>query len=207
LKKLVQEDLSVQDRIIHSAVRLFAMKGYAGVSVRELAKEAGVNIALISYYFGGKEKLYSHILSTQFEIIESTVAKIEEQKILPMDKIITFQKHMIALHQNYPYLIRLAISEIINPTICYDNIVKLGITKLNHFLRQCVTEGIESGSFRHDIDPAVVAISFISLINFLFLAWPLSENLLPDKSSKVEYYIDQAFDNHLKGILNVIDKQ
>lgn len=199
MKKEIQKEKSVHDIIIDSSVRLFATKGYTGVSVRELAKEAGVNIALISYYFGGKEKLYSHILTMQFEILESTVSNIQNINLPPKDKIIYFQKHLVMLHNNYPYLFRLAIGEIINPTIYYDNVVKIGIKKINYFLRSCITEGIETGDFRRDIDPAVVAMSFISMINFYFLTRPLSEDFLPTKDS----IIDQAFDNHFKGILNI----
>ena len=61
---------SVSDRIIESAIALFAVKGYEGVSVKELTQAAGVNSALISYYFGGKKELYSHVLSTQLAILE-----------------------------------------------------------------------------------------------------------------------------------------
>jgi Transcriptional regulator len=198
--KASQEEKSMQDKIIDTAVPLFAMKGYAGVSVRELAKAAGVNVALISYYFGGKEKLYSYILSTQFEIVESTVDSIQKKDLAPKDKIHYLLKNLIMLHNKYPYLIRLAIGEIVNPSAYYDDIIKNGVTKLNHFLRNCIIEGIDSGDFRSDIDPKVVAISFISMINFFFLARPLSEDLLPDRDSKMEYYIDHAFENHLRGI-------
>jgi len=46
-----------QLQIIGTAERLFSTKGFDGTSVRDIADEAGVNIAMISYYFGSKEKL------------------------------------------------------------------------------------------------------------------------------------------------------
>ena len=46
-----------QKQIMSTAERLFSEKGYEGTSVRDIAEEAGVNIAMISYYFGSKEKL------------------------------------------------------------------------------------------------------------------------------------------------------
>ena len=110
-------------------------------------------------------------------------------------------KNTAMLHNNYPYLFRLSINELINPTIYYNNVVKTGIKKINNFLKSCITEGIETGDFKKDIDPEVVAISFISIINFYYLTWPLSDDLLPSKDNKIEYYIDQAFDNYLNGIL------
>ncbi|HNP53387.1 MAG TPA: TetR family transcriptional regulator [Ferruginibacter sp.] len=46
-----------RQHIIENAEILFADKGFEGTSVRDIAKQAGVNLAMISYYFGSKEKL------------------------------------------------------------------------------------------------------------------------------------------------------
>ena len=48
-----------RDRIMLSAMRLFAQKGLHGVGVREIARGAGVNVNLISYYFKTKEDLWN----------------------------------------------------------------------------------------------------------------------------------------------------
>ena len=46
-----------REKLIASAERLFADRGFDGVSVRDIAKAAGVNSALVGYYFRGKEGL------------------------------------------------------------------------------------------------------------------------------------------------------
>ena len=46
-------------RLLHTALRLFARKGFAKTSTREIAREAEVNISAISYYFGDKDGLYA----------------------------------------------------------------------------------------------------------------------------------------------------
>jgi len=48
--------------LIQTGARLFALNGYHGVSMRTLASEAGVNLATVSYHFGGKRGLYKAIL-------------------------------------------------------------------------------------------------------------------------------------------------
>lgn len=55
-------DLASRAKIITSATELFADRGLDGVSVRDIAQHADVNLALISYYFGGKEKLYVEVI-------------------------------------------------------------------------------------------------------------------------------------------------
>ena len=44
-----------KDKLLAAGTELFAKKGFAGVSIRELAEAAGVNSALISYHFGGRK--------------------------------------------------------------------------------------------------------------------------------------------------------
>ncbi|PRB01237.1 TetR family transcriptional regulator [Chryseobacterium sp. MYb7] len=54
--------ISKEENIIFAAEKLFAEKGFEGTSTREIAKEANVNISMISYYFGSKEKLYEKLV-------------------------------------------------------------------------------------------------------------------------------------------------
>jgi AcrR family transcriptional regulator len=63
-----------QIEILGAAERVFGRRGIDAASVREIAKEANINIAMISYYFGSKDKLVEnlfscrkqmHVLSTQ----------------------------------------------------------------------------------------------------------------------------------------------
>lgn len=63
-----------REKLMEVAVRLFAERGLGGVSTRDLAKEAGVNISLISYYFGGKEGLYKTAIR---EFGEKAAAELE----------------------------------------------------------------------------------------------------------------------------------
>ncbi len=202
MKKELPDQKSVSHHIMDTAIPLFAMRGYTGVSVRELAQAAGVNNALISYYFGGKKELYASILSIQFEVLGSVMSEMKQETLPPVEEIYRFAQQVSVVHKRYPYLIRLVMGEIINPTNCYDSIVKKEIEKMNGFLRTCIQKGINSGDFKLDIDPAVVAIALIGMINFYFLTLPLSQELLSGKGNEVEYYISQSLNHYLQGILN-----
>lgn len=61
-------------RILDAAERLFSISSYEGVSIRDVASEAGVNSALIGYYFGAKEDLYRALFDRRYHgITESRV--------------------------------------------------------------------------------------------------------------------------------------
>ncbi|MFO1425846.1 MAG: TetR family transcriptional regulator [Steroidobacteraceae bacterium] len=51
------------DRILDAAEKLFARRGFHGVSVRDITQEAGVDVALVNYHFGSKQALLDHVLT------------------------------------------------------------------------------------------------------------------------------------------------
>ncbi|MDM5299101.1 forespore capture DNA-binding protein RefZ [Bacillus pumilus] len=73
--------MQTKDRIIEAAIRLFNQKGFSGTSVREIAKEADVNVAHISYYFQGKGGLLEQLISDFYEgyihMIETQVHQVD----------------------------------------------------------------------------------------------------------------------------------
>ena len=77
-----------QVRIIEAAERLFSEHGFDGTSVRDIAQQAGVNLAMISYYFGSKENLlhalFNYRISESFAILESIV---NDKALGPVEKV------------------------------------------------------------------------------------------------------------------------
>lgn len=61
------DPIEPKQRILEAAISLFARKGFASVGVREIAKEANVNIAMISYYFEGKVGILKSVLEEFFD--------------------------------------------------------------------------------------------------------------------------------------------
>ena len=199
--KVEASEKTVSQQIIDAATVLFAAKGFARVSVREISKEAEVNSALISYYFGGKGELYNHILKSQLEHLISVVSEIQKEKLTPIKEIYRFSEKLTLLHKKYPYLLRLVLGEIINPS-CYYGVVKKEIESMNHLLKECILRGVNSGDFKSDIDPDATAISLIGIINFYFLTLPLSNELLLKKDNQVDYFVKESIRQYLEGILS-----
>lgn len=65
MKKI--NDENSKDKILITATKLFASKGFDSVSIREICKDAGVNLCMISYYWGGKQELYDSIVDEMVE--------------------------------------------------------------------------------------------------------------------------------------------
>jgi AcrR family transcriptional regulator len=65
-----------REKLIRSAERLFAERGYNGVSVRDISNDAKVNSALVGYHFGGKEGLLTEVYTLQCEPLKAERARL-----------------------------------------------------------------------------------------------------------------------------------
>ena len=64
-----------QVQIMEAAEKLFAEKGFNGTSVRDIAETADVNLAMISYYFGSKDKLLEAMFTYRGEVFQTATGK------------------------------------------------------------------------------------------------------------------------------------
>lgn len=71
-----QVDQTSREKLMKSAEHLFAERGYDGVSVRDIANDAGVNSALVGYYFGGKEGLLAEVYTQRCGLLRDERARL-----------------------------------------------------------------------------------------------------------------------------------
>ena len=64
--------MTVKDKLINSAIRVFSKNGYRDGKVAEIVRGAEANIAAVNYYFGSKEKLFTQVLRKAFAVAEQT---------------------------------------------------------------------------------------------------------------------------------------
>lgn len=74
--------------LLEVAERLFAEKGYEAVTVRHLAKEAGMNVAMVNYYFGSKEKLFKALIANRFPHTRKRLDEIASLSLDPWEKLL-----------------------------------------------------------------------------------------------------------------------
>ena len=77
-----------REDILTVAEELFGEKGFDGTSVRDIAQKAGVNLAMISYYFGSKEKLLEYLIEFRAGYAYGILEELnKDQSLSPWDKI------------------------------------------------------------------------------------------------------------------------
>lgn len=74
--------------ILQAAEKLFAELGYEATSTRNIAKEAGANMAMINYYFGSKEGVFMEIMSKRIADFNAQLTSINQDKLSGMEKLV-----------------------------------------------------------------------------------------------------------------------
>jgi len=197
---LTVSDNDCRSALITIATPLFAEKGFNGVSVRAIASQAGVNVSMISYYFGGKEGLYGAVLNEQFAVLKR-VAEIARLDADPLEKFELYVRATVARYRQNPYLLRFYTSELTNPTQCFATIVKPAIQGVVKLLQEFFTEGLSHHQFREGLDPTDTALALAGMINFYFLLEPASAELVDHSPDRDEELIRNIMDIFTKGVL------
>lgn len=188
-------------RLIEVATPLFASKGFAGVSVREITDAAAVNVSAVSYYFNGKEGLYQAVLEEQFAPLQDAWQAGETNTSLsPVERLESYADHIAKLHLKRPSLARLMGNELNNPTKYGRLVIEKNLGHGYKYLHTLLKSGIESGDFRPDLNIAYATISLAGILNFFFLTKPIIQKItqLPEDANST--YPLHAFRIYLKGI-------
>jgi TetR/AcrR family transcriptional regulator len=200
-KEIMMSDNDCRANLIAAAVPLFAAKGFKGVSVREVAAATGVNLSMISYYFGGKEGLYAAVLKEQFAVLEK-IGEIEQMDIDTLQKFELYVRATVSRYRKSPYLLRFYTSELTNPTPCFETIVKPAIKGVVRILLDTFSEGLSHAKFREGLDPADTVLALAGMINFYFLLEPATAELVDHSPERDEKLIRHIMDIFSRGVLS-----
>ena len=198
-----------QLQIINTAEQLFADKGFEGTSVRDIAEVAGINVAMISYYFGSKEKL----LETLFAVrAEGTVQKLEgmlKDKVMnPLQKVNVMIDYYIDKfqQQNCFYKILMREQVAVQRTVTSELIQHF--KKRNQLLvKQLIQEGQKTGEFNKSVDVPMLMTTLIGTAGHLMATQHMYKEInnlqeMPDE--QFQKLLKKKLSTHLKFLFKVI---
>ena len=146
-----------QIKILEIAEKLFAENGYDGTSIRQISKEAGINIAMISYYFGSKEKLLEALLlyrTGDFNMELEFVVSKEQDLLKTVEDIVELVVKKIHRNRRTYKIIHFEYSND-NRNIDFDSYIQQ--KKENYkLIENFVTRGQEEGAFAKNINTELI---------------------------------------------------
>lgn len=165
--------------MLAAARDLFLRHGYSAVSVRQLAAAAGVNPAMVTYYFEGKQGLYGAML---LEIIGPLSARIDTMLSAPeadspdLAGLLDAYMRMIAAH---PWLPGMLLRDVFSPDGQFrEHFARDFAGRLAPRAAALAQRGVRQGRMRADLDPRLTVVSLLSLGLWPFLAMPVLKQAL-----------------------------
>ena len=172
--------LETRAAILRAAVREFADQGMAGARTDAIARAAGVNKALLYYYFKDKEKLFGAALDHVFSQLSERLAKVLASDLGPREKIRAYvgaHFDFIASHLHYRGLVQGEIARSGHGSPHLQRIAKRCFYPLFSGLAEVIREGIAAGEFRA-VDPLHFIPSMVAVVVFYFTNAPVMQAVM-----------------------------
>lgn len=175
-RRSADDSSDVRQNIMDAAVHHFAEKGYGGTSVRQIADGAGVNTAMIHYYFGSKLNLLLEALQQAVLPLAGALASMQEQGIAPVDNLVD---EMISTFERNPALPVLMTREVLLPGgVMQKQFAEQLAPRLGGAIPPLLEREQQAGRMRSDCEPRRTALLIMALCAFPFISRGLNEPVL-----------------------------
>jgi len=166
----------VRGELLEAAHKLFLTNEFKAVSIRQIAEAAGVNGAMVSYYFGSKQGLY---LAMVEELLQSLQDSLEALRPGAEFTLGEFCSQYCQLLADNPWWPNFMVREVLfsDGDIRSAVVAKMG-TVFAPKLLQSIQQQVAKKNFRADLNPELTLLSIMGMTVFPFLARPLVEQVL-----------------------------
>ncbi len=198
-----------QIAIIAIAEKLFAEKGFDGASVRDIAQEAGVNVAMISYYFGSKEKLMEAVFEQRTNSIRLKVENLlQDNKLTNLEKVFLLIDDYVDkfIHQQEFHKIMMR-EQLINKNTPIAAIIHEVKKRNMASIKKLIQDGQKSGDFKKNIDIPLMMGTMVGTVSHLMSSQRFYReiNNLEDLTDlEFQKYIRKKLSAHLKNLFKVM---
>lgn len=172
-KKKIVKDISAEEKILAAARKVFMTKGMAGARMQDIADEAGINKALLHYYFKDKEKLFEMIFLDEAKKFFPKINQIFNSDEPLFEKFEHFVEEYIDEMQLNPYLPWFVMNEINRDPdqFMYKIWGKDNLPNPSKFLAQ-IDKEVKKGTIKR-ISPLHLMMNLLGMTIFPFVAKPM----------------------------------
>ena len=194
-----------EGQILNAAKNVFQKKGMDGARMQEIADAAGINKAMLHYYYRSKQLLFEAVFSNAFSLLAPQLNKILNDDSSIEEKVKNFTHNYISFIIKHPYLPNFIIQELNRNPKFFEKIQQnAAFPTLEKFKNQ-VNEEVEKGILK-PINGEQLFINIISLNIFPFVATPLIKGFLKIDDKGFKQLMEQRKTAVSEFIINSIKK-
>ncbi len=161
---------TTEEKILLAAKKVFIHKGMSGARMQDIADEAGINKAMLHYYFRNKQKLFEVIFLEAAEKLFPAINEVFESDTPLFEKIENFCDRYISIMSENPFLPLFVLNEISRDPVTFFSKIwgKQTVPRPHKFLEQIERE-VKKGNIMR-ISPIQLLMNLVSMTIFPFVA-------------------------------------
>ncbi|ASL64728.1 TetR/AcrR family transcriptional regulator [Bacillus thuringiensis] len=187
------ENVSTKKKILNTTLELIKKEGFEKVTIRKIAALSDINIALVNYHFGSKEKLISETIRVLLISFQGTFSILDNITVPAKERLKIFLLDYVLVIRQYPELVRKIIAmgtTVFTSQYEYGDFLKrLGFSKVKNILSEITNE----------TDREILMMMTVQIFGSIFLPtlmMPILESGADIKVPSVEKQIDFLFERY-----------
>ena len=105
----MNKELTTEEKIIEAARNIFTQKGFSATRTRDIAEEAGINLALLNYYFRSKQNLFQIIIEEKFDVLFGMIGPILSDTNISLEEkietLVTNYTNLLLENEDLPFFV------------------------------------------------------------------------------------------------------
>lgn len=167
-KKSKSDSVSTEEKIKVAARKVFLRKGFSATRTRDIAEEAGINLALLNYYFRSKQKLFEEVMKEKIQTLLQTLIPVLNNPVTSLEEkinlIVSNYIEVLLTNSDLPIFV---LNELRKQNISFIS----GIPVQKIFLQSSFVMQLKER--RSDINPIHFLVSLLGMTIFPFVAKPI----------------------------------
>ena len=194
MNNITESEFTKKELILKATLNLIKKQGFEGVTMRKIASEAKVNVGLVNYHFGSKDKLINAVIQILVDSLKETFTILDDDSIEPRQRLKQFLLQYVNAYYQYPFI---AQRMLVEGTIIFDSqkefihfMKAFGIKKMQHTVEQLIGK----------TEPETLIIIMSHLLGATFLPAliePLYEKVtgfrFPEMEKRIDLLLDRYF--------------
>lgn len=175
---MAKHNKDTEQKILESARNVFIQKGLAGARMQDIADQAGVNKALLHYYFTSKDKLFNIVFEQEFANFFSSLAQViasDQPLFEKIKKVVALDIEKLSQFPDMPIFVLNEVSR--NPEVILSRLQNIPVEMVLGLFQQQINAEVERGNIR-PIAAGQLLVNIQSLCVFPFLARPMLRGLM-----------------------------
>ena len=175
---MAKHNKDTEQKILESARNVFIQKGLAGARMQDIADQAGVNKALLHYYFTSKDKLFNIVFEQEFGNFFSSLAQViasDQPLFEKIKKVVALDIEKLSQFPDMPIFVLNEVSR--NPEVILSRLQNIPVEMVLGLFQQQINAEVERGNIR-PIAAGQLLVNIQSLCVFPFLARPMLRGVM-----------------------------